>query len=328
VEGRVLWSGSQYIHTSHHFHCLSSLATFCLTQLSVGISTLLFFFLRILLARPNFPYLTQTWCSKMAMNFQGLPGDQDMVRRTFQKKFEDTYGKNANAKELYIAGSWVFLRFARLFARPAYLLGHLQTFYTGLETTLDMFVAEYCKGKTSTNGMAPPYFEDPFRYFNAGYDYACFLLHLRAALRANSRSAEPLAYELAQDVLDILDNEDRRTIVSELLSADLATELDKRVGQTSEHGFWQVRKTIARNEMIFSKNAQYLRDRLEHSEEEEVPKPAGGHRQARKGEGAGKRSPSPLGGRWSFTPPSSTFKHSDADNKDKEVDFEKVLLSE
>ena len=255
-----------------------------------------------------------------------------MVRRTFQKRFEDAYGKNANAKELYLAEPWLFLRFARLSPRPAYLLGHLQTFYSNLEMSLDMFVAEYCKGKTSTNGMAPPYFEDPFRYFNAGYDYACFLLHLRAALRANDRSAEPLAYELAQDVLDILDNEDRRAIVNELLSADLATELDKRVGHTSEHGFWQVRKAIARNEMIFSRNAQYLRDRLEHSDEE-TSKPAHSPRRPRKGNDGTRRSPSPLGGRWSFTPPSSTFKDSDAENTGrassaKEVEFKHDTFSE
>ena len=213
---------------------------------------------------------------------------------------------------------------------PAYLLGHLQAFYTNLEMTLDMFVAEYCKGKSSANGVGPPYFEDPFRYFNAGYDYPCFLLHLRAALRANDRSAEPLVYEIAQDVLDVLDNEDRRAIVDELLSADMATELEKRVGHTSEHGFWQVRKAIARTETIFSRNAQYLRDRLEHSDEE-VAKPTRSPRRSRKGNEATKRSPSPLGGRWSFTPPNSTFNNSDTENKErvsstKEGGFEKDSL--
>jgi hypothetical protein len=250
----------------------------------------------------------------MDMRFQGLPGDQDMVRRTFQRRFEDVFGKNANAKELYLADP-CFLRFARICPRPAYLLGHLQTFYTDLRTTLATFVAEYCKSKIFAHKMAPPTYEDPFPFFHVDYDYSCFFLHLRATLRAFDRSTEPLAYELAQDVLDILDNRHHLAIVDELLSADLATELDETVGHTSELGFWQVRKAIARTETIFSTNARYIRDRLEHRDE--VAKEPCSHCRPRNvGIGTG-RSSSPLGREWSFTPSSSTFNGPDTESDER-----------
>src|SRR5271156_4477411 len=112
----------------------------------------------------------------MAMKFQGLPRDQDMVRRTFQKEFEESFGKNANAKSIYLAAPAQLPRFARLFPRPAYLLGRLQALYRNLGTTLDVFVAEYYHRGISEC------FQDPFSYFIAGYDYASVLLHLRNAL--------------------------------------------------------------------------------------------------------------------------------------------------
>jgi hypothetical protein len=58
--------------------------------------------------------------------------------------------------------------------------------------------------------------------------------------------------------------------VDELLSSDLAAELEKRVGDTSEFGFWQVRKEIARSKTVFSNNFQYTWDLLQHGDEEAV----------------------------------------------------------
>jgi hypothetical protein len=242
----------------------------------------------------------------MATKFQGLPRDQDMVRRTFRKEFEESFGKNANAKSIYLAAPAQFPRFARLFPRPAYLLGHLQAFYRNLGTTLDVFVAEYYDRGISGHRAEPEYFQDPFSYFIAGYDYASVLLYLRNALRVDDRSPKPLEYDIGQEFLDILDNPDRRAIVDELLSADLATELDKRVFHTCEHGFWAVRKAIACKEAIFSRHARYIRDRLEHSEEEAGGATWGQCQPPNIGSSS-TNSPSPLGGDWSLTPSSSTI---------------------
>lgn len=242
----------------------------------------------------------------MAMKFQGLPRDQDMVRRTFQKEFEESFGKNANAKAIYLAAPAQFPRFARLFPRPAYLLGHLQVFYRNLGTTLDVFVAEYYDGGISGHRAEPECVQDPFSYFIAGYDYAGVLLRLRNALRVDNRSPKPLEYDIGQEFLDILDNPDRRAIVDELLSADLATELDKRVFHTCEHGFWAVRKAIARKEAIFSSHARYIRNRLEHSEAEVGGATCSQCQQPNIGSSS-INSPSPLGGDWSLTPSSSTI---------------------
>jgi hypothetical protein len=109
-----------------------------------------------------------------------------------------------------------------------------------LGTTLDVFVAEYYDGGISGHRTEPECFQDPFNYFITGYDCASVLLRLRNALRIDDRSPNPLEYDVGQEFLDILDNPDRRAIVDELLSADLATELDKRVFHTCEHGFWAV----------------------------------------------------------------------------------------
>lgn len=229
-----------------------------------------------------------------------------MVRRTFQERFEYDYGKSASAEELYLAQPWVFTRFARLCPRPAYLLGHLRTFYTDLEMILNMFVAEYCRLKSCLRGTEPRDLEDEFDYFSIGDDYYCILLHLRAALCANDKAREPLVYEIAQDLLDTWDDPDRRAIVDELLSADLAAELDKRVGHTSEEGFWKARKAIARTETIFSRNSRYIRDRIGRNSKEVA-------------------TPSPLGGKWSLTPSSSTINNQDAESSssDGKVGFEK-----
>jgi hypothetical protein len=79
---------------------------------------------------------------------------------------------------------------------------------------------------------------------------------------------------MAKDVLDILDNPDRQVIVDELLSANLANELEKRVSHTCELGFWQVRKAISRTETIFSNNFVYIRDLLKRRVEDAVKRPA------------------------------------------------------
>jgi hypothetical protein len=242
----------------------------------------------------------------MATKFQGLPRDQDMVRRTFQKEFGESFGKNVNAKSIYLAAPAQFPRFARLFPRPAYLLGHLQAFYRNIGTTLDVFVAEYYEGGIFGHRAELEYFQDPFSYFIEGYDYVSVLLHLRNALRVDDRSPKPLEYDIGQEFLDILDNPDRRAIVDELLSADLATELDKRVFHTCEHGFWVVRKAIARKEAIFSRHARYIRDRLGHSGEEAGEATYSQCQQPNIGSGSA-NLPSPLGDDWSFTPPSSTI---------------------
>jgi hypothetical protein len=242
----------------------------------------------------------------MTTKFQGLPRDQEMVRRTFQKEFEEYFGKNANAKSIYLAAPAQFPRFARLFPRPAYLLGHLQAFYRSLGTTLDVFVAEYYSGGISGHRAEPKCFQDPFSYFIEGYDYASVLLYLRNALRADDSSTKPLEYDIGQEFLDILDHPDRRAIVDELLSADLATELDKRVFHTCEHGFWVVRKAIAHKEAVFSSHARYVRKRLEHSEEEAGEAACSHHQQSNIGSSSAS-SLSPPGGDWSLTPSSSTI---------------------
>jgi hypothetical protein len=250
----------------------------------------------------------------MAMKFQGLPRDQEMVRRTFQKEFEEYFGKNANVKSIYLAAPAQFLRFARLFPRPAYLLGHLQAFYRRLGTTLDVFVAEYYSGGISDHRAESKCLQDPFGYFIEGYDYASVLLYLRNALHVDDSSAKPLEYDIGQEFLDILDDPDRRAIVDELLSADLATELDKRVFHTCEHGFWAVRKAIAHKEAVFSSHARYIRDRLEHSEEE-AGEVACSHRQQPNIGSGSASSHSPLGGNWSLTPSSSTIPGPNAETK-------------
>jgi hypothetical protein len=111
-----------------------------------------------------------------------------------------------------------------------------------------------------------------------------------------------------------LDDPDRRAIVDELLSADLATELDKRVFHTCEHGFWAVRKAIAHKEAVFSSHARYIRDRLEHSGEE-AGETACSHRQQPNIGSGSASSHSPLGGNWSLTPSSSTIPGPNAETK-------------
>ena len=59
----------------------------------------------------------------MTTKFQGLPRDPEMVRRTFQKEFEEYFGKNANAKSIYLAAPAQFPRFARLFRVRLIFLG-------------------------------------------------------------------------------------------------------------------------------------------------------------------------------------------------------------
>lgn len=242
----------------------------------------------------------------MATKFQGLPGEQELVRRGFQKRFEDAFGRNANAKELYLADP-CFFRFARLFPRPAYLLVHLQVFYRDLRRALDIFVQEVCRSKISTMVMgpfSPP--EDPFLFFHAGYDYCYGLLHLRAALVSSQRATESLVCEVAQDVIDNVYNADRRDIVNELLSADLATELDKRAGHTSELGFWQVRRVIAHTEAILSSNARHILDRLEYGDKKDVQK-SYSHCRKRDRRRFTERPLSPFAGDRSPTPASPTF---------------------
>ena len=169
----------------------SSLSCFPVRRISphLLISLLVLFFLHAFLGSSNLsrskPGLLLL---AMAMKFQGLPRDQDMVRRTFQKEFEESFGKNANAKSIYLAAPAQLPRFARLFPRPAYLLGHLQAFHRNLGTTLDVFVAEYYDRGISGHRAEPERFQDPFSYFIAGYDYASVLLHLPNALRVDNRS--------------------------------------------------------------------------------------------------------------------------------------------
>ena len=73
-----------------------------------------------------------------------------------------------------------------------------------------------------------------------------------------------------------------------------------------EHGFWVVRKAIAHKEAAFSSHARYIRDRLEHNEEE-AGEAARSHRQQSNIGNSSASSPSPLGGNWSLTPFSSTI---------------------
>lgn len=136
-----------------------------------------------------------------------------------------------------------------------------------------------------------------------------------ATLLSSDSSKEPLAFEIARDVLDILENLDRHAIVDELVSRNIAAELQKRVGHTREFGFRKVRKEIARNETNFSNNFQYIRDLLQHGEEEAVTENCS-YCPTRDLDASTKKAFYAPRNARSFAPSSSAFADPDTEHKD------------
>jgi len=135
------------------------------------------------------------------------------------------------------------------------------------------------------------------------------------ALGTHDRASNPLLYEIAQEILDILNNPDRQAIVDELLSPGLAAELNKRVSHPNGHGIWQARKAIAHLEATLSKHARYIRNRLECSDSE-ATRPTCSHDFRPMGDGEAKRSPSPLATKGTCTPTTSTANDSETANSE------------
>jgi len=260
----------------------------------------------------------------MTGKYTGLPGDMEIMKRTWAERFERQYGKDANARAIYLAHPDQFLRFAKVFPRLAYLLEQLQSFYEDLGSIFDLFDAEFvsratrtsrgrCSSMLGAGNKGQVIANDPFEYFAPRFNYNNCFLHLRAALRACSRDTEPLLHEIAQDVLDIFDDVDRKAIMEDLLSAEVASRLMKHVPHTNTFGIWAVRSTLAREEATFARNAGYIRAQLSHEPEmarKDTPiatEVTGDHVRQQEDNETTINLPDPTGDDWTFTPSSSAI---------------------
>ena len=204
------------------------------------------------------------------MPFQGLPGEEQVNRLCHQKRFRDTYGEGSDPKALYIAQP-VWTRFSACFPRVAFLLDNLNWIYSVLDVTLVQFRNAYVlHGDAGPEGyrLVAPHIKniDPFEYFS-GYmnedEQRSCLLHLRWALhRSRGSHFEFLFRECANDILDSAKIDDRKSIVEELMSSELA-EVIGSIPIDMDKGIWAVRRQISWREAMIDDALKRVRSALD-----------------------------------------------------------------
>lgn len=198
----------------------------------------------------------------------------EAVHKAFHlKKFVESYGENADIKALYKAQP-VWIRFAALFPRTAYLLDVLQWIYAAIEVALMDFRACLAYDRDEDwQKVGAPYDAslDPFDFFmdskNEDAERSC-LLHLRWALKRNrGHRLGSLFEECAHDLIAAAKSDERAQIRAELLSkeGDVAEALNSAPADL-ESGIWSVRRRILIREEVLDDALSRMRDVLDSDE--------------------------------------------------------------
>lgn len=204
--------------------------------------------------------------------YHGLPGEEEYARRTYDQRFEELYSKDVNPESLYKAQISTFARFAKIYPRAAFLLEQLRLIYENLDVSLDMFKLNYTTASPGNSlSQQAVRFKglDPFAYFGSegvDYEHRSCLLHLRSALdKWNEGTFGPIFRETARDILHHARTPDRKAIVEELLSEEIALDLE-RVPISKEGGIWVVRRELALKEDMLTHSLQRIKTSLDHHE--------------------------------------------------------------
>ena len=199
--------------------------------------------------------------------------DEALHKASYLKKFIESYGEGANLQALYKAQP-VWIRFAPLFPRTAYLIDIQYWIFSAIDVALLDFRTALIAHDTTHNWdkVGAPYDVsiDPFAFFldskTEEAERSC-LLHLRWALRrSRGTRLEHLFRECAHDLLIAAKTDERKQIRQELL--DKEGEVAEALTSASadlDTGVWNARRRILIREEVVDDALNRIRESLEES---------------------------------------------------------------
>lgn len=208
------------------------------------------------------------------MPFTGLPLEEETYHATYRKEFHDYYGEGADAAALYKVQP-IWIRFAPVFPRTAFLLDSLWEIYTAIGNALLDFNSTLMKFDPEDDwqkiGLPLESWADAFAFFSdtnmEAAERLC-LLQVRWALhRSRGSRLDYLLKECARNLLSAARTEDRKLIREELLSAngEIPAAIEScRPGKQS--GFLGVRKRIVAREEMLGDALGRIKEALESSD--------------------------------------------------------------
>jgi hypothetical protein len=223
------------------------------------------------------------------MPYHGFPLDEEVHRAYHLKNFRDSYGDEANAQLLYSAQP-IWVRFAPLFPRTAFLLDSLYSIYAAIDSSLLDFRIAMINFDPNMEDywvkINPPYDNntDPFGFFSdlkiEEAERACLLV-LRWTLQ-RKETLNSLFRECAHDLIVAAKSEDRKLIREELLQTDgEVADAIKGSPPGIYAGIWSIRKRILLREEMLDGVLVRIKDILESSTHAPVsadPSPPRSHR--------------------------------------------------